>query len=517
MTSRTNPKGEPTSLFKEQHFRATADESSILLWITDHAGSMTYFNPAWAKFTGRAETDELGTGWMQHIHSGDLERFQKELQRCVQLKQSLQVEFRLRRHDGEYRWLLSQGIPRYSIGNDFAGYVGSSTDISAAKSAEHVSRGYAAAVLNTLRRLTTEPVIDSFLENTLASMAQQLEVRSASLWLLDQERRSTLLALEYRDGEVTRASDDDAALRWELARLQEVQAQRPLVFPDVAEHPELGDIRDSLVAKGMKSLLIVPLQVGAHAIGAFVAHEPDPRRYETHELELAKTLAYQASMAVLVTRLATQARTAAVQQERSRMAGEIHDSLAQGFTGIVVQLEAAEDVLTSAPEQALGHLLRAKALARQSLAEARRSVFALRLQALEHGDLATALSTLCAQYEVDTGTRTRFTMWGQPVALEAQTESHFLRICQEALTNISRHARAQLVSVELKFEAARITVKVSDDGCGFDTKAERQAGFGLPGMRWRVKQMGGRLSVRSRPDAGTTIVASVPILPIDDR
>ncbi|HEV8717834.1 MAG TPA: ATP-binding protein [Candidatus Binatia bacterium] len=202
---------------------------------------------------------------------------------------------------------------------------------------------------------------------------------------------------------------------------------------------------------------------------------------------------------------------AAVLEERSRMAREVHDSLAQGFAGIVLQLEAAKRALTVNSHKAQVCLEEACALARAGLAEARRSVMALRPQVLEHNDLSTALAHLAAHAAARPQTHVAFHFHGTPHPLSAEVETNLLRITQEALTNACNHAQAQNIKIALSFALHQVELFVQDDGRGFDIhRVASGSGFGLTSMRERAEQIGGRLTVTSRPGEGTKVVMIVP-------
>lgn len=204
----------------------------------------------------------------------------------------------------------------------------------------------------------------------------------------------------------------------------------------------------------------------------------------------------------------------AVLTERNRMAREIHDTLAQGFTGIVVQLEAAEDVLVNAPEEAQEHLAQARRLARASLGEARRSVWALRPQALEGADLPTALAASSREISAVTHIQVYFMVSGTPRALPSEVESNLLRVGQEALNNAVMHSGAREIVTELAFDPRKLRMRVADDGRGFDPEAPvsvEGGGFGLISMRERVESLGGQMSVRSAHGQGTEVLVEVPV------
>ena len=194
-----------------------------------------------------------------------------------------------------------------------------------------------------------------------------------------------------------------------------------------------------------------------------------------------------------------------VEQERVRIARDIHDTLAQGFTGVIVQLEAAEDAQSRGLATESGaHLQRASALARESLQEARRSVRALRPQVLEENDLPGALDLLFQKMTAGTALQAVLTVDGTPRQLDADVAQNLLRIVQEALTNVLRHAAARHFTARLTYSADQVHLDLHDDGSGFDPAANHD-GFGLLGMKERVEIMGGHIFIESTPKTGTTI------------
>src|SRR5207244_5622967 len=235
------------------------------------------------------------------------------------------------------------------------------------------------------------------------------------------------------------------------------------------------------------------------------------RGFRQEEIELTRALAHQATLAIQLTRLSAQSRQSAVMAERNRMARDIHDTLAQGFTGVIVQLEAAGEAMSQSRTAIVSdHLNQAGDLARESLREARRSMQALRPQALEEKQLSEALKDLIEKMTRGTTAQARFTLQGKRRKLPLEWETNLLRIGQEVLTNVLRHARANEFKVLLVFDSSEIRLELRDNGCGFDPQ-RRHEGFGLQGMRERAEGMGGRLTIQSAPGQGTAISIVLPL------
>ncbi|MFD0414446.1 sensor histidine kinase [Streptomyces sp. NPDC127108] len=260
--------------------------------------------------------------------------------------------------------------------------------------------------------------------------------------------------------------------------------------------------------------------VGLLTVFAHIANKEEERtRFQERtidQLEAANAALQQAldENAALHAQLLLQAREAGVADERRRLAAEIHDTIAQGLTGIIAQLQ----VVANAPDQqrAREHLGRATDLARHSLGEARRSVHNLAPVALEHDSLSKALGKTVTEWGDRTGVRADFTVTGTDGPLHEEIEATLLRIVEEALSNAARHAAATRVGVTLSYMAGEVTLDIRDDGRGFDplagTARTRTGGFGLTGMRARAERIAGTLTVESEPGGGTAVSARVPLV-----
>lgn len=211
-----------------------------------------------------------------------------------------------------------------------------------------------------------------------------------------------------------------------------------------------------------------------------------------------------ADLAATRAELAQVSHRAGAMAERERLAHDVHDTLAQGFTSVLLLLAAAE----TAPDLATArhHIDRARSTARENLAEARALIADLAPPALHGGSLPGALGQLVDRLAGDLGVPPALSVLGCPRVLRADQEVVLLRVAQEALANVRKHAGAGRVDVELDYAGAAVTLRVTDDGRGFDPAAVT-GGFGLPGMHSRLAQVGGAFSVRSAVAAGTTVEA----------
>ncbi len=248
---------------------------------------------------------------------------------------------------------------------------------------------------------------------------------------------------------------------------------------------------------------------GGSIIGEKVSEQNEERRQALARLEVALD-----ENAGLHAQLLTQAREAGILDERQRMAREIHDTIAQGLTGIVTQLEAAGQA-SDQPEERQRHIDAAARLARDSLAEARRAVEASRPPQLDGRSLLEAITAVADEWTAQHGVPVEVSSTGEAIPLHPEVEVALLRIAQEALTNVAKHAGATRARLTLTYMGDVVTLDIRDDGVGFDpptSTAPRGAGFGLSGMRQRANRVAGTLSIESEPGGGTAISARVPAI-----
>lgn len=207
---------------------------------------------------------------------------------------------------------------------------------------------------------------------------------------------------------------------------------------------------------------------------------------------------------------AIQAEELATTQERNRLAREIHDSLGHYLTVVNVQLEAAKTVLAHDPTRALSAIEKAQTLTKNGLADVRRSVAALRASPLDNVDLPEAIEPLLDECRSG-GLPAQLTITGTPIDVDPHLKLTLYRVIQEGLTNVQKHAQAGRVDITLDYSTADVIhLTITDDGRGMANEQESE-GFGLLGIRERVRLLGGNIETRSEPDKGFTLSVEIPV------
>ncbi|MFO7170663.1 MAG: sensor histidine kinase [Chloroflexota bacterium] len=225
--------------------------------------------------------------------------------------------------------------------------------------------------------------------------------------------------------------------------------------------------------------------------------------------ELARERDDLARLAAENARLAEQASQSATLAERNRLARELHDTIAQGLTALTMQLEAAQRALDRDPARARARLTRAHELSRATLEDVRRSVWALAEPPVDAAGLAAALEQLTSDFTARSGVAGSFQHIGPPPPIDSAAATQVLRVAQEALQNVEKHAEASSAQVELRVDAAGVRLEVRDDGRGFEGAAQpagqNGGGFGLLSLRERARLGGGAIEIASGPGQGTCV------------
>ncbi|HLG74153.1 MAG TPA: GAF domain-containing sensor histidine kinase [Chloroflexota bacterium] len=384
--------------------------------------------------------------------------------------------------------------------------------------AEHDRELEAFKVLEVTRAVSSSLVLDDVLEEAANGIANTVGIPNCALYLYEHEEG--LMTGRHAVGRLPGRLPLEAfrELRLHVAEdpfLHElVEKRRPIAVFDVARDARCDPKKVSVA--GSKSVLGVPLVARGELLGtAVLATFKRNYDFKPPQVTLAMSLAHSVALAIENALLHERSQAATLAEERNRLAREIHDTLAQGFTGIILQLEGAEQVLALESyadrelSAALEHIDKARSLARNSLQEARRSLWNLLPGPLERDTLDGAIFQAVKELGAESDMEGSFSCTGEPHELSHEAQTCLLRVTQEALANVRKHSHARHVDVALAYEDAGVSLTIRDDGQGFDPAAPRPAGrsggFGLIGMRERCQLANGVFTVESAPGQGTVI------------
>jgi PAS domain S-box-containing protein len=475
--------------------------------------------------------------FLERIHPEDRFSFEEILNRAVRDKSNFEYDYRIVLPDTSTKSLRSVGQALVNSSGELE-FIGTVMDITDLKRAEEMRAAMARerelfaqqratelakaneALRGCLDALASVPELDDFLGQVMAAITNQLGAVSSTLRLCNFEKNILSLELVFQDGRVmspAEAGYPEAWQSWPLDNERFSCFDQPATVQHIVEPQAVipEDKRAHLLALGVKTVLVIPLISRGRANGRLTFRFTEERDFQPEELEVARALAIQASLAIQLTRLAKSARQSAVLEERNQLAAEIHDALAQSFTGISMQLGVAEERLAAKEDDPLGQIQRANEIAKFGLAEARRSILSLRSSAIEESGLTTRLQRLVEYSSVAGRLRCDFRSDNIPEeSLPPRIQHELLRIAQEAISNAVRHAKPTLVSVTLRWEPPNLILQVKDNGSGISgANLEKSEGFGLGNIRTRASQIDGKLDIQTAAGHGTSIVLTVPIPP----
>jgi two-component system, NarL family, sensor kinase len=366
------------------------------------------------------------------------------------------------------------------------------------------------SVLNAIARELNRTVnLGEALEFTLAQVAELLGLRTGWIWLMNEDSSEPYLAAAQNlppalSSEPRRMDGSGYCYCLDTYQRGDLEGAANV---NVLTCSRLNGLVDG--TDGLRYHASIPLYAQDKKLGVMNVASPDWRSLSREELQLLYTIGDLLSIAVERARLFARSTRLGAVEERNRLAREIHDTLAQGLTATALQLESADALLDAGSEKVHESLRRALSLTRSNLEEARRSVLDLRAAPLEGRPLSEALRDLVKRWEVETGISARYRAVNGSRPLPPRVEAALYRICQEALTNVARHAGASRVSVQLVATPEQVRLVVEDNGQGFDAAEVPEDRHGLVGMKERAEMLGGTLEVQS--DAGIRIEAMVAL------
>lgn len=366
------------------------------------------------------------------------------------------------------------------------------------------------SILNSIAQALNQSVnLSQTLQAVLAEVADLLDLQTGWIWLYpDGSSASYLAAAQNLPPVLTQDPDRMRGSCYCLRTFQEGDLAGAANV-NVVECSRLYGLTDG--TDGLSYHASIPLYAHGKKMGVLNVASTDWRELSPQELKLLYTVGDMLGIAIERARLFSQSIRLGALEERNRLAREIHDTLAQGLTAVSLQLESVDAMLDAnmSVENIQATIQHALQLTRANLEEARRSMMDLRAAPLEGKTLPDALADLVANFNADF--KIELNIDRVAPQLSPQIELGLFRIVQEALSNISSHANAALVFINLRQEEAQLVLEIEDDGVGFDPAYVPENRFGLVGMSERARLMNGRLQVDTTPGEGTKITIQIPI------
>ena len=516
----------------EARFRRLAENAADIIYHYHFAPTpgFDYVSPASTAITGYTPADyytdpELG---LRLAHPADRPLLEATMRSTSAIGMPLTV--RLIRRDGRQIWTEQRISPVFDAAGQLVGVEGIVRDVTGRvhdyqtleqrveeRTREIEGRRKVAEGLREiLTILNSHRPLDEILGHIIAQACQLLGTAVGGIYRLDHQ--TGVLTIRASRG----LDPDDAAMNLPAGWGPISQAVLERRAVPVADTALCSSCEDSLSAtqpgrldqllRRYRALLIAPLIVKDDIYGAMALYYYDPRPFSDEEILLAGAVSDQAALAIENARLVAAAQGRAVLEERQRLARDLHDSVTQALYGVTLYAEAgARIAATGDAATVVSHLRELQEMAQAALQEMRLLIFELRPPVLEEAGLRAALQTRLEAVEGRSKLNTRL-IAEETGSLPAAVEQALYRIAQESLNNVLKHARAQSVTVGLRREGQTVILEITDDGIGFEPSAARdQGGLGLLGIAERVAQIGGRLSLRSTPGAGTRVRVEVSL------
>ena len=462
----------------EARFQLAADFASMMIWMSGTDRLFTYFNEPWLDFTGRSMEQEMGNGWTQGVHPDDLRRCLDTYKQAFDRHEEYKIEYRLRRYDGEYRWIFEKGVPRFNADHTFAGYIGSCVEMTGVKWMEEALRQKELDLLES-QRLAGVGSWQWHIGSDTVTWSEELyhiAGRDPALRVPTYKEHSKLFTVESW-GKLSRAVEEArrSGTPYEL--------DLEMVRPDGSARW----VRSRGEAQRDSTGRIVRLRGTAQDI--------TDRKQTEKELSSVSGRLLEAQ-----------------EQERSRIARDLHDDISQRLALLVNDMGGVENDLPDSAVEARRRIHEIGERASEICSDIQDISHELHSSKLQYLGIAAAAKIFCREFSEHEKLEIDFHSIDVPPAVPPDISLCLFRVLQEAMHNAAKHSGAPYIEVNLRGVSGEIQLTIRDSGVGFDPEeAMKRNGLGLISIRERVGLVGGTFSIFSRPDSGTEISVQIPI------
>ncbi len=515
----------------EEKYRALVESSNDIIYSADADGMITHMGPQVVRY-GLSSEEMTSQNILAAVIPEDHEKVVLDFQRSVLTGDEFPTQFRTRDKTGNIHWLEDHGKMQRDESGNITGITGVLRDITERKRTEEqmLQRNSELAALNDISQTVSQSLhLDETLNNALDKTLEVLAVRHGGIYLLDP-------AEKYLTLHVYRGISNEQGAEASLIDVREgnvgrvLESREPLFIESLP-----GSLRavansstNIVVREHLKSVVLMPLQARGKTLGVMFAATELDRVFAPEETELLITIGHQISTAIENALLyeelqhkeelrgeVLQQGILAQEEERKRIARELHDQMTQVLTGASAMIEASIAALPWGTEEVQGRLKETRLSLTNMLVDVRNLIYELRPTMLDDLGLVAAARWHAEEYLDRAGIKAHVETKGRKRNLPNKTETALFRILQESTTNIVKHAKAKNARIKLEYHKKFFILSIEDDGKGFDLRKSirtgyKKRGMGLLNMRERVEILDGDFTIESQRGIGTKIIVSIP-------